>query len=132
MPRRSTIVPHPLTKVTIDNLPQARHEDGLTLRTAHVDSPQSTRNPAVSPKNSDISVADGSRISKHSPSDPDSQRLVVDTSSSFEEEWIDMKRSPGEEDDENEQDDHYYTPPKQDNDHLLVFKDAPSRKRRGL
>lgn len=144
MPRRSRIVPHPLTDFITDNVPQARHEDKLTLRGAHVDSPQSTHNSI----SSDISVADRSRIGKHGPNDLDNARLSDDilldfsflderriskrgphdandpmhlaippkAGLSFSDEPHVMKRSPGEEDDdkENRQDDTNYTPPKQD------------------
>ena len=146
MARRSAIVPHPLTNFITDNILQARHDARLTLRAPHVDSPQSTPNAVLPPQNSDISVADSSRISKDDPNDLHLSRLSNNVSFGFSfldepSEQHDMKRSPGEEDDdqENHQDDPYYTPPKHDsgpeiNDalgRLLVFKDAPRHNRRG-
>ena len=67
MPRNSAIVTHPLTNFVTDNLAQAQHDDRLTLHTVHVDSPRSIRNPVILPEDSNFSVADSWRISKHHP-----------------------------------------------------------------
>ena len=119
MARRSSIVPHSLTNFITENLPQARHDDRLTLYATHSDSPQSTGNPVVSRQNSDISDADRSRISKHDPNDLDNPRLSDDTFfgfSSLDERRI-SKRGPHDADDRA----HAAGPPT----HLLSFLDEP-------
>ena len=69
---------HPLTKIETDNLAQTWHHNTLTLRTGHVDSPRSARNPVVSLKNADFSVVDRSHISKHGSNDLHDSRQSVD------------------------------------------------------
>ena len=142
MPRRSTIVPHPLTNFMIENLPRARHDDRIILNTAHIDSTRSTGNPVVSPKNSDISVTARSHTSKHDPNHLKNSGLADDISFSFS--FLDerriSKRGPHNAKDRKhvalppkhllsylgephigkrspgEDDNPYYTPPKQDKD----------------
>lgn len=78
MSRRSTIRTHPLINDITGDLAQAQHHDGLTPHTAHANFPRSIRKPVVPPKNSDILVADTSRITEHDPNDPDNSRLSDD------------------------------------------------------
>ena len=90
-------MPHSLTDFITDNLPQAQHGDRLTLRTAHVDSTRPIPNPAISPKNSRISVAERSRIDKPDPSDLDASKQsnkILGFGISFLDEPRIGKRSP--------------------------------------
>ena len=83
-------MPHLLTNLIIDNPPQPRHDDRPSPHTTHVDYPQPTHIPVVPPRNSDISVADKSRVSKHDPNDPDNPRLSDDTFFGFS--FLDERR----------------------------------------
>ena len=161
MPRRSAIATHPLTNTITGNLARVQHNDRSTLHTAHVDAPRSIRNPVVLSEDSDSSVKDSSRISKHDPNnlgflssskyEPRISKRTHDANDlmqsailprwlfSFSDEPPITERSPGEEDDEqdNEQDDHHQRPPKVADikDHarnLLIFKDGPRHKRGNL